>query len=268
MPTALALAQRLGADVHSISVVDADERADHLRALAAGALGVDVGDDHVVVVADAEPAEAIANRARELTPSVVCLTTHGRGRLRGALVGSVARAVLQRSSDPIVALGPMADNPGWSPRPQRLPKPLSVARIVACVDGSKASEQVLPLAATWAAALQMSLSIVTVISDEPTPVRVQQTDSENGGQVDSGSYVDELVQQWRSQVLEIDGEVLRDPIGPASAIRLHLDRRPAGLVAVTTHARTGLERLRLGAVAASIVHDSVAPCLVAPVRLT
>jgi len=35
---------------------------------------------------------------------------------------------------------------------------------------------------------------------------------------------------------------------------------------LTTHARSGVQRVLLGAAAASIVHASVAPCLVAPVR--
>lgn len=61
-------------------------------------------------------------------------------------------------------------------------------------------------------------------------------------------------------------QVSRDPIGPASGLRVHLDQRPAGLVALTTHARSGVQRALLGAAAASIIHASVAPCLVAPVQ--
>ena len=60
--------------------------------------------------------------------------------------------------------------------------------------------------------------------------------------------------------------MVRDPISPASGIRSYLDREPAGLVALTTHARSGLQRALLGADAAAIVDASVAPCLVAPVR--
>jgi nucleotide-binding universal stress UspA family protein len=186
--------------------------------------------------------------------------------LHGALVGSVARSLLQRGLDQIVALGPVADNPGWSPRPRSWPEPLSVPRIVACVDGTDTSEQVLPLATAWASALEMSLTILTVIGDEPQPIRHERNRSRYGPHADAERYIDDLMQQWCSSVPGADGEVLRDPIGPASAIWAHLDRRPAGLVAVTTHARSGLQRVLLGAAAASIVHTSVAPCLVAPVR--
>jgi nucleotide-binding universal stress UspA family protein len=138
---------------------------------------------------------------------------------------------------------------------------------VACVDGSETSEQVLPFAAAWAGALGMSLTILTVVADEPAPSRPD-PDRRYGSAADAESYVDGLVRAWHGIVPEvvIDGEVVRDPIGPAGGIRVHLEGRPAGLVALTTHARSGARRVRLGAAGASIVRASVAPCLVAPVR--
>jgi nucleotide-binding universal stress UspA family protein len=213
-----------------------------------------------------DPAEAIARQAAQLDDCVVCLTTHGRGRLHGAVIGSVARSVLQLLTTPMVALGPMADNPGWSPRPRSWPEPLSTPRMVACVDGSETSEQVLPLAASWARALGMSLTILTVVEEAPEPLQPELQRSPFGTGVKPETYIEGLVREWSEIVPDIDGEVVRDPIGPASGIRTHLDQRPAGLVAVTTHARSGMQRALLGAQAASIVHASVAPCLVAPVR--
>lgn len=264
LPTAQALATRLDAEVHAISVA-APHDAPRLQARAEAALGAEPGDQRVRVVTAADPAEAIAQRAADLRPSIVTMSTHGRGRLRGALVGSVARSLLRRVPDPIVALGPRADDPGWIPRPRGWPRPLSIPRIVACVDGSPTSEQVLPVAARWATGLGMSLTIVTVTEDEPEPLRPGRT-SRYSSHPDADAYIDALVEQWRHRAPDINGEVLRDPIGPASGIRTYLDRRPAGLVAVTTHARSGLDRVALGATAANIVSASTAPTLVAPVR--
>lgn len=264
LPTARALAERLGAEVQTISVAGPDDVA-RLRALVSGALGVDMGDERAHVVTEGDPAEEIARRAQELGPCAVCLSTHGRGRLSGAIVGSVARSVLQRSADPIVALGPMADNPGWTPRPRSWPEPLTVPRLVACVDGSDTSEQVLPIAAAWAAVLGMSMTIITVADDAALPIREGRQESRYGSHPDAEHYIDHLVQRWSDSIEQIEGHVIRDPISPASGIRRHLEQRPTGLVAVTTHARSGMQRVRFGATAASIVHASVAPCLVAPV---
>ena len=266
MPTARALASRLAADVQTISAAKDDGDAARLRAMAAAALGTDPNDPRVAVVSGADPVETIAQRRAELGACVVCLASHGRGRLGGALVGSVARSVLLRSADPMVVLGPSADNPGWSPRPLLWPEPLSEPRMVACVDGSDESEQILPVAATWARALDMSMTILTVADDVVTASGGASASLRYGEARDAGAYVDALVDRWHNAGVAVDGHVERDPIGPASGVRAHLAARPAGLVALTTHARSGLQRARLGAQAANIVNASVAPCLVAPVR--
>jgi nucleotide-binding universal stress UspA family protein len=266
LPTARALAQRLGADVQSISIATDDDDAGRLRTISAAMLDMDADDERVSVVVGGDPADVIVRRADELAPSVVCMSTHGRGRLSGALIGSVARSVVQRSSEPVVVLGPSADNPGWTPRPRRWPEPLSVARIVACVDGSATSEQILPVAAAWATSLDMSLTILTVAEDVPLSVDDATRDRGYGPDDDADAYIEDLVTTWRKEIANVDGEVVRDPISPASGLHHHLDERPAGLVAVTTNARSGVDRLFLGATAASLVHASVSPCLVAPVR--
>jgi nucleotide-binding universal stress UspA family protein len=266
MPTARVLADRFGAQLHTISVSAAGDEASRLQALAAAVLGVDVGDDRARVVPGDDPAEMIAAQAEELDDCLLCMSTHGRGRLSGAVVGSVARSVLQRSRKAMVALGPIADNPGWSPHPGNWPEPLSVPRIVACIDGSETSEQVLPLAAAWGNALGMALSILTVTTDAPEPIRPERHRSPYGLGVDPQSYIDALVKQFQSRVDDVDGVVVRDPINPAEGIRTHLGQRPAGLVAMTTHARSGMRRALLGADAARIVYASDVPCLVAPVK--
>lgn len=266
LPTARALAERLDAEVQSISIATDAHDAARLRTISAAMLDVDDEDERVSVMIGAEPAQAITVRAHELSPSVVCMSTHGRGRLSGALIGSVARSVVQRSPEPVVVLGPSADNPGWKPRPRRWPEPLSIPRIVACVDGTAASEQILPIAASWASTLDMALTILTITEDAPRSVDGAPRDRNYGPDGDADSYIEDLVKTWREKVANVDGEVERDPISPASGLHHHLDQRPAGLVAMTTNARSGLDRLFLGATAASLVHASVSPCLVAPVR--
>jgi nucleotide-binding universal stress UspA family protein len=124
----------------------------------------------------------------------------------------------------------------------------------------------MPMAAAWAQALGMTLTIVTVIEDDASALNPDRSNKRYGEHGDAGDYVDHLVEVWRTSDFEVDAEVLSDPIGPASAIRDYLNRRPAGIVALTTHARSGMQRFRMGTVAANIVRASVAPCLVTTVR--
>lgn len=267
MPTARVLASRFDADVQTVSVVSSNRDADGLRTIAAAALGVDTASAAICVTTGGDAAEAIAARARELGECLLCMSSHGRGRWHGALVGSVARSVLLGCAEPMVVLGPSADNPGWSPRPRSWPEPLSTPRIVACVDGSDGSEQVLPIAASWARSLKMSLTILTVIGDDASPIGPERAHSRYGIHADAADYVNALALQWsRGTTVDVDSDVVRSPLGPASGIRDYLGTRPAGLIALTTHARSGLERARFGAHAAHIVNASVVPCLVAPVQ--
>lgn len=266
LPTARALAASFGAELQAVTIVTSDKESARSSRLGAAALDVPEGDNRVVVVTGHDPAKGITERAKSLGSCLVCLATHGRGRLGGALVGSVARSVVQRSREPVVVLGPMADNPGWSPRPRSWPEPMSVARIVACVDGSETSEQVLPLAIGWARALDMSLTIVTATDADPSPIGPDRVETRYGQHPDATSYIERLVEEAREAIQAVDGAVLRDPSSPASAIRRHLEERPAGLLALTTHARSGMERVLGGAAAANIVHASTVPCLVAKVR--
>jgi nucleotide-binding universal stress UspA family protein len=228
--TADVLAERFSANLDTITVVDGD-RVERRRGSVAA---------------------AVARRHAELPAPLVTMATHGRGRLAGALAGSVARSVLQRTAAPMIVLGPQADNPGWSPRPRSWPAPLSVPRVVVCVDTTDASEQILPVAVQWADALDASLTILTVADGDAGWVRRDQ--------------IEALVERWSGAGVDVDGHVQIDPIDVAEGVRAHLAQRPAGLVALASHARDGLERVRLGATAAGIVRASVVPVLVAPVR--
>ena len=87
LPTARVLAERFDADLHTITVAGSSSDADRARRLGAAVLDVPIGDQRVSVVSSGEPAETIARRAASLGSCVVCLATHGRGRLGGALIG-------------------------------------------------------------------------------------------------------------------------------------------------------------------------------------
>lgn len=255
VPAALMLGRAFGAEVHVVSVASDDAQADDLRRHATSVVAGVVTDDRVHVVTAADPAAAIGGVADELDPALVCLATHGRGRIAGALLGSVAAAVLRGSRRPMVVVGP-DHREGTGLRP---------ARLVACVDGSPASEQVLPVAASWARTLGLQLDLVTVAEPTPAPVRAEATGFRHHGPDHPEQYLDGLVQDWSRNGLVPVAVPVYDPISPAGGLRAHLDDHPAALVAVTTHARSGVERVALGSVAARIANISPAPVLVVPV---
>lgn len=58
------------------------------------------------VVVCGHPAPAILQAARDQRVDLILMTTHGRGALGRALLGSVAEAVLRRSDIPVLVLPP------------------------------------------------------------------------------------------------------------------------------------------------------------------
>jgi hypothetical protein len=161
-----------------------------------------------VVVGD-DPVEAIERRRDELGDCLVCPSTHGRGRVSGAVVGSVARSLQQRNEAPLVAVGPMADR---AESFDQWPEPLAVLRLAACVDGTPASEAVLPTTAAWASALVTRFSIVTVAEPVPPPVRPGATVTRRlGPDGDAEQYVTDLARRCADAATGVTGQVVYDP---------------------------------------------------------
>ncbi len=108
----------------------------------------------------------------------------------------------------------------------------------------------------------MSLAIPTIAEDLAVPLA--DDPPQNGLGPSHPRYVEQLADRCQGMAATVVAEVLYDPISVASGLRAHLLTEPAGMVAVTTRARSGVDRLRVGAVAADIVRTSTVPALVVP----
>ena len=262
--TARALAARFAAMIHAVSVVGSELEVQRARSEAARTLGIGADDPRIHVEVHTDVAGAVHACAEELDDCLICLSTHGRGRLTGSVVGSTAREIIGRAHEPVVVAGPFVVHP--DPNDETATRPLAVDRLVACVDGTPDSEQGLPVAAAWADALGMKLILVTVAEPSPPPVRIGVPwRRRHGPNEDADEYVCRLGQQWALAAPGLDTTVVYDPIGVAPGMKDYLAAHPTGLVAVTSHLRDPLAHLRFGSGAAEIVHTSTAPVLVIPV---
>lgn len=264
LPVAVALADRLGAQVHVVTVSDDVEVAVRIASDVDPLLD-DLGIDaqRFAVVADEDPVRGIERRVEALGSALVCMSTHGHGRFAGAVIGSVTREVLERSRAPIVVVG--APDERLRPFGYVPPALLEVRRLVVCVDGSPVSEAVLAAACGWARALGMALTILTVAEPTPPPLSPENvTYGGYGTDADAASYVARLATRWRDCVADVTGDVVYDPISPSDGLRGHLDDEPAGMVAVMTNAHQGWRRVVQGDTAADIVRIAGVPVLVVP----
>lgn len=240
------LASALGVPLALLAVVpDAPEIPpvrDRLRAqIDAGVLP----DGELTVRAGLMPAATIIEAAAPDT--LVVMASHGRGRLTGAVLGSVAEAVVREGRLPVVVAGPALDPSTLGP----------LSRLVACVDGSDLSEAILPVAAAWAGHLRLQLELVQVIR-EAAARQVQAAAPD----VSEFAYVRGLARDLRQRWgVEPEWDVLHGH-DVAGALASYIGA-PGTLVALSTHGRSGAARLALGSVAARLVRLSRVPLLVA-----
>lgn len=240
-PLARLLASRLGVDLSFLAVATFDDEPRELgRAVTEAARGF----ESVVLDTD-DVAGGILEAARSLAGTVVCMASHGRGRSAG-LLGSVAAAVVARSEEPVIMVGPRAETH------------LPVERLVACVDGSREGEDAVPVAAAFAEALAVGLSLVTVADPLPEPVSAGACSS---GPRAPARYLRSLASFLEEAGVEVTTKTIYDPVGVPAGLREFLEGGPPALVAAATHARTGISRLVKGSTAATLVHRLPAPVL-------
>lgn len=188
-------------------------------------------------------AEAILDSM--LPRTLVCMSSHGRGGLSRAFMGSVAEAVLRSIVDPALIVGPeLAEAPPFA------------GRVVACLDGSPESDRTLGPAREWAALLGQPMWLVQV-GEPGAPA-----DWKTHGDVHESGHLASLA----ARLGGIEGwDVLhgRDP--SQALVDLSTSHaQPTGLLVMATHGRTGWDRLRLGSVTAATIRGATVPVLVVP----
>ncbi|MFN8485041.1 MAG: universal stress protein [Anaerolineae bacterium] len=219
--------------------------------LAATGLTVDL------VVRNSAPEEAIPSAADDVNADLIAMATHGRSGLGRMVRGSVAEAVVTNTSTPVLLLRVVK-------KPRGAPEPAEHVVLVA-LDGTPFAETALPHAVALAQAMDGVVRLLRVIV--PTGAVSQRYS-------DEPDVVMEMVKQDQSeamQYLEATGEALRVQgipvevalrIGSAAASILD-ESKTSGveLIVMTTHARTGWERVRYGSVAGDVLRRGETPIL-------
>jgi nucleotide-binding universal stress UspA family protein len=226
----------------------ASERAEVVRAQleAAGA-----GEAELRVEPVQGPvAPAIAAVVEDQPGSLVVMASVARPRT-APIVGSVSEEVLASLSQPVLLVGPHADVTGFSP----------TGTMVVPVDGSRTSESILPLAAAWSLAFGLEPWVVMVVDRSATDALAAAAARGGDVGVETG-YVHRMAERIRQSTEHpVEFEVLHGS-NPARQVADFARDNKAAVVAVSTHGRTGVQRVALGSVAIAIVHHAPCPVLV------
>lgn len=193
-------------------------------------------------------------------PALVVMSTHGRGPVSRAWLGSVADHTIRHVRSPVLLVHPQNGEVDLAARP-------AFRRVLVPLDGSALAEGALPMATTVARAAGAALKLVRVVGPHYAvspylPHTIAETrEATERDREEAEAYLEILKGQLERDGLCVETEV---PIGVPAArgILSTVEQARADLVAIATHGRGGFKRVLLGSVADKVVRASPVPVLV------
>jgi nucleotide-binding universal stress UspA family protein len=200
-------------------------------------------------------ADVLQTYVREHGIDLVVMTTHGRGGLSRAWLGSVADSFIRQATAPVLLI-----------RPEKDPAPAAanagrIRHILIPVDGSEAAEAVIGPAVQLGALTGARYSLLRVVSpisavadygppstifDDPTlPERRRM----------AVEYVSRLAERMSDDGFEVAGAVMIAP-SAAAAITEYAEANGADAIAIGTRGLGGPRRMLLGSVADKVVRST------------
>jgi nucleotide-binding universal stress UspA family protein len=205
---------------------------------------------------DGDVEAALERHARDVAADFVVLTTHARDGLGQWLHGSVAERLIRQSRLPVLAV------PG-SPDARPPEDALAVDHILVALDGSDPAEAIVAPARELAASSGARITLLHVLSSrfrsDPQPVYMPDDWERSMGAAED--YLEEVRDGLRMEGLSVDTVVYAHP-SPSKAICEIAGEMEVGMVAMTTHGRTGLSSVLLGSVAHDVLARARRPVLI------
>jgi nucleotide-binding universal stress UspA family protein len=240
-PVASRLADTAGGRLVLLSVgsdARGEELRRHLTDVAAGIRGVPV--DTVIVPGWDAAKEIVAYASAH--SATVCMTSHGRGALRWAVLGSVAEWVVEECPRPVVLVGPRCPT-DWAP---------GTGPVLLCHDGSDMPDAVVDAACSAARRFDTSILVATVIH----PLDVA------GAELPEQLF-DEIEGRIRDRGFAVEHSVEQRHF-PAGVLADLATDRQAPVVVMAAHSRHGVARFVVGSTTMTVLH--LAPCPVIAVN--
>jgi nucleotide-binding universal stress UspA family protein len=219
----------------------ADER--YLRACARSY------DAQFKLLIGADPGQAVVAELNRNLTALAALTTHGRTALAEALLGSVALKIIQNADRPVIVYRSQVAG-------QKAPD--TIRTIAVALDGGDFSERILPAAIELAKVIRANLLLIQVL-----PAGFPKSAAPNvpaGDFLDSSYLHQKAAEIEKTYGIEPSWDVLYGE--PREAVSQYLRGMTDTLLAMTTHARGGLQRAFLGSVAASCIRNSGVPMMI------
>ena len=203
--------------------------------------------------------ERLDGHVRMVSGDLLVMTTHGRGPLRRAWLGSVADGLLRKIPCPILMIRPKEG--------EMLDLTEAVFHhLLVTLDGSAESREILPHARAMASLFGSRITLLRIIPPHfslgstyiPHPAReAMGLDAEESAARDA---LDAEAALLRAEGFQVAAEIVGGA-HPAEGILQFVERSDVDLVAMATHGRGGVARLILGSVADKVIRGGTVPVL-------
>jgi nucleotide-binding universal stress UspA family protein len=280
LPLALSLARLTRTGLHLVSVrpslpLDASgsPQEEYLRRVQAQ-LEMELPDgvthevlvDELSALEQAPPApNAVAEvlaRAAARGVGLVIMTTHGRGGLRRAWLGSIADALVRIAPAPVLLMRPHDTTAAIAAEADR-----GIRHILIPLDGSGTAEQAIAFAQQIGEPFAARYTLVRVAAPLTWDLAIDAYGRAPGGhrmpvrRRAAGDYLDTVAAQLRQQDMAVHTRVL-DGVSPAAAILDFASTHAVDLIVLSTSGAGGVRRLLLGSVADKLVRSGDVPVLI------
>jgi nucleotide-binding universal stress UspA family protein len=206
---------------------------------------------------------ALAQCVREMGIDLVVMSTHGRGGIRRAWLGSVADHLIRHLEIPVLLVRPREGEAAPA-------HALRGGQILVPLDGSPLAEDALHWAVTLARAWDAEITLLQVVrpvmhsADPVLPLALPSAFDEGLTtmcRTHAQDYIDGIVQELHEQGIRATGVAALGWYAADSILEVATPERVAAIV-LATHGRGGLRRLALGSVADKVVRGADVPVLV------
>lgn len=196
--------------------------------------------------------DSLLEHIRETAPDLVVMTTHARGGLSRAWMGSVADRLVRHAPAPVLLLRPGASSLEHPPDP-----PFS--RVLIPLDGTPAGDEIIPHAIAVAGTSGVEYTLFRVLrAGTPQSGTVPRRGEEPDTPTLRATVETSL--NAKAEALAAQGLSVKVRLGvhddTARAILEYADERGADLIAMVTRSRGGLERFLMGSVADKVVRGA------------
>jgi nucleotide-binding universal stress UspA family protein len=195
-----------------------------------------------------DAASKILDHARENGTTLIAMSTHGRTGAQRMIRGSIAERVLRHSPVPVLLANPLALAKETELRFERILVPL---------DGSERAAEIIPrvveLARVHGSEVLLTYSVPVDVAVEPFVAVGPVMTTQDG---------DKILQGYHARFYDVPVRRIVALGDPATNILDIVEREKVGLVAMTTHGRTGLARWFFGSVAEQVTRHAKCPLLV------